>query len=128
MKSISTFRVIQLASMENCFDPDYKQGFIALDYDEKLVASWDLCSGIHVQEKFVTAATPTKAIIMFQRWLRDGLSDSYLRGDLKAPSLGTKLQDCVVYNCFKNNGLGSCEVNGIVEEALCSEYKKEGAR
>ena len=72
------YKVIQLASMEDSQYPDYKQGFIALDLEDKLCASWDLSKGFQIQEKIVRATTPTKAILKFQRWIKEGRSDDYL--------------------------------------------------
>lgn len=78
MKDPFIYTIVQLASHEDCQHEDYKQGFVALDEEEKVVASCDLYQGIEVQRKTVRGTTPTCAIMKFRTWLNEGRDEDYL--------------------------------------------------
>ncbi len=78
MKDPFIYTIVQLASHENCEHENYKQLFVALDHDEKVVASCDIYQGIEVQRKTVRGTTPTSAIMKFRRWLNEGKDEDYL--------------------------------------------------
>lgn len=78
MKDSFIYTIVQLASHEDCQHEDYKQGFVALDHDKKVVASCDLYQGIEVQRKFVRGTTPTTAIMKFRKWLHEGKDENYI--------------------------------------------------